>query len=209
MDALRTGEPPLGDLTSEEHSWLATALAHLNRIYKKRGAGSPGKEAFCIFEVGKVYVQFLASWDAEKLACEAASGKSIPEIGAILTTESDEALRGFGFNAPEISPNYSQIIEINGVEDLAYAARLAFRVLKQVYRVANFSSATFKERIPLGNETVHVGISPPREITGPTADSETVAERFTRLVSNDPQFEEVKNTGKAFVIVGVRPPRKD
>ena len=206
MEALRTGEPPLRDLTSEELSWLATALAYLNRIYKNRGAGNSGNEAFCILEVGKVYVQFLASWDAEKLACETVSAKSLPEIGAILTTESDKALRGLGFNAPEISPNYSQIIEINGAEDLAYAARLAFRVLKEVYRVADFSSAKFKERIPLGNET---DISLPREITNPTANSETVREIFTRLASKNLRFKEVKNFGKGFVIVGARPPRKD
>jgi hypothetical protein len=37
LDALRPGEPPLGRLTSEERSWLATAFAHLNRIYENRG----------------------------------------------------------------------------------------------------------------------------------------------------------------------------
>ena len=60
----------------------------------------------------------------------------------------DEALRALGFKAPEISPNYSQTIEIEDVKDLAYAARFAFRVLKKVYRVSDFSSATFKERVP-------------------------------------------------------------
>jgi hypothetical protein len=53
-----------------------------------------------------------------------------------------------GFKAPEISPNYSRKIKIEGVEDLGYAARLAFRVLTQVYKVVDLSLATFKENIP-------------------------------------------------------------
>ena len=97
------------------------------------------RQAFCIFEVGKVYVQFLASWDAETLLCEAVSAKSVPEIAPVLKTEGDEALRKLGFKPPEISPNYSQTIKIKSAEDLGYATRLAFRVLKQAYRVANFS----------------------------------------------------------------------
>ena len=71
VDVLRPGEPPLGSLASEEQKWLANAFTHLNRIYEKREAGSPGKNAFCVFEIGKVYVQFLARWDAEELVCEA------------------------------------------------------------------------------------------------------------------------------------------
>jgi hypothetical protein len=109
LETLRSGEPPLGSLTSEERSWLATAFARLNRIYEKREAGRPGKNAFCIFEVGKVYVQFLASWDAETLLCEAVSAKSVPEIAPVLKTEGEEALQRFGFKAPEVSPNYSQL----------------------------------------------------------------------------------------------------
>jgi hypothetical protein len=146
--ALRPGEPPLGSLTSEEQSWLATAFAHLNRIYEKRAAGRPGKNAFTVFEVGNVYVQFLAPWDAEELVCEAVSPKSVSEAAEILQADGDKVLRKLDFMPPEISPNYSQKIKIEGVDDLGYATRLAFRVLKQVYRVADFSSATFTERIP-------------------------------------------------------------
>jgi hypothetical protein len=32
LDVLRSGDPPLGTLTSEEQVWLATAFAHLNRV---------------------------------------------------------------------------------------------------------------------------------------------------------------------------------
>jgi hypothetical protein len=102
LEALRRDEPPLGSLTSEEQSWLTTAFANLNRIYEKRGAGKPGNNAVCICEIGNVYVQFLAPWDAEQLVCEAASTKSVPEIAAILPTEADEALRKLGFAAPEM-----------------------------------------------------------------------------------------------------------
>jgi hypothetical protein len=80
--------------------------------------------------------------------CEAVSAKFVPEMAAILTTGGDEILRRLGFEAPEISPNYSQTIKVKGPEDLAYAARLAFRVLKQVYRVADFGLATFDVKIP-------------------------------------------------------------
>jgi hypothetical protein len=148
MEALRPDEQPLGSLTSKEQSWLATAFAHLNKLYENRGAGRPANNAVCVFDFGNIYVQFLAPWDAELLVCETVSAKSVPEVVAILTTEGNAALRRLGFEAPEISPNYSQTIKIEGVEDLAYAARLGFRVLKQVYRVADFGSGTFTENIP-------------------------------------------------------------
>jgi hypothetical protein len=93
-------------------------------------------------------VQFLASWDAGELLCETVSAKTVPEIGAVLATRGDEALRNLGFKAPEISPNYSQTIKIEDNKDLAYGARLAFRVLKQVYKVTDLSLATFEENIP-------------------------------------------------------------
>jgi hypothetical protein len=48
-----------------------------------------------------------------------------------------------GFNEPEISSNYSQTINIKNVDDLGYAARLGFRVLKEAYLVADFGAATF------------------------------------------------------------------
>ena len=148
VDALRSGEPPLGSRTPKEKSWLTTAFKHLQRIYEKRETGGPGDNACCVFEVGNIYVQFLASWDAKQLECEAVSAKFARELATVLTTGGDEALRKLGFKPPEISPNYSQTIKIEGVEDLAYAARLAFRVLRQVYRVADFSLATFKEKLP-------------------------------------------------------------
>ena len=72
--------------------------------------------------------------------CEAVSAKFVPEIAAVLTTGGDEKLHRLGFEAPEISPNYSQTIKIKAPEDIAYAARLGFRVLKHVFRVANFDS---------------------------------------------------------------------
>lgn len=185
-------------------STASTAFAHLNRIYENRMAGSLGKEAFCVFMAGKVYVQFLASWDEDTFQCEAASVKSVPEIGAIFTTQADDVLRKLGFKPPKVSPNYSQAIKIEGVNDLGYAARLAFRVLKQVYRITDLSSAAFKEFIP-----ARAGVSPPPEATErPARNEETAAQKFKRLVAGIPRFVEVKNTGKAFVIVGAKPPTK-
>jgi hypothetical protein len=144
-------EPRLGSLTSEERSWLTNAFGHLYRIYENREASRPGKNAFCIFKVGNVYVQFYAPSDAEELVCEAVSAKFVPEVAGILGADGEMALRRLGFMPPEISANYSQKIKIGGVDDLASAARLAFRVLKQVYKVAEFSLATFKENIPSPN----------------------------------------------------------
>lgn len=148
VDSLRPGEPPLGSLSSEEERWLATAFIHLNRIYENRAAGRPGNNALWVFDLGNIYVQFLAPWDLGLLVCEAVSGKSVPEIAAILTTKGKATLRQLGFEAPEISPNYSQTIKIRDVDDLAYAARLGFRVLKQVYGVTDLDSGTFMVKIP-------------------------------------------------------------
>jgi hypothetical protein len=172
IETLRPGEAPLGSLTPEEQHWLATAFAHLNRVYGAREAGKPGNEAFCIFEVGNAYVQFRAPWDSQQLVCEAVSARSVPEIAAVLTTKADEALRQLGFKAPEIPPNYSQTITIGCPEDLGYAVRLAFRVMKQVYQVMDFRPSTFKENIPSGRESIR--------------------ERITREISNNPRFKEAK-----------------
>jgi hypothetical protein len=143
VEALRPGEPPLGSLTPEEQNWLVDALAQLNRIYEMRIAGRSGESAFCIFEAGNVYLQFRASWDADQLECEAVSANFVPEIASILQAGGDNVLRKLGFNEPEISSNYSQMINIKGVDDLNYAARLGFRVLKEAYLVADFGAATF------------------------------------------------------------------
>jgi hypothetical protein len=153
LKALRPGEAPVGSLTSEEQKWLVTAFAQLNRIYEKRRAGSPGKNAFCVFEAGSVYVQFLASWDADQLVCEAASAKSVPEIASILQADGNNVLRSLGFNDPEISPNYSQTIDIKGVNDIGYATRLGFRTLKKAYRVTDFGAATFRVNSPINSSS--------------------------------------------------------
>jgi hypothetical protein len=148
INAVRPGEPALGSLKADEQCWLRTALDYLKQIYENRESGRLGKEAFCIFAVGKAYVQFRASWDARELVCEAVSAKSVPEIAEVLTTEGEETLRKLGFEAPKSSPNYSQTIKIEDIKDLAYAARLAFRALKQAYQVTNFDFISFKKNIP-------------------------------------------------------------
>ncbi len=140
---LRPGEPPLGALTRDENYWLAEAIRHVGRIYEKRAVGQPDNCCFCIFSFDTLapYVQFLAPFDAQQLYCEA-------DAAVTLTAEKDKLLHDFGFAPPGASPNYSQRIQIDSVADLAFSARLAFRVVKQVYEIANFKSATFKLNIP-------------------------------------------------------------
>ena len=79
--------------------------------------------------------------------CEAVSAKSDPTISSILQAEGNNVLRKLGFNQPETSPNYSQTINIKNVDDLGYAARLGFRVLKEAYRVADFGGGDVHVRI--------------------------------------------------------------
>ena len=108
--------------------------------------------------------------------------------------------REFVWKAEQIAKLFDSLMQ-------GYAARFAFRVLKQVYRVADFSLATFRERIPLGKEIGHVDISPPEETTEPTASNEeTVYEKFKKRVDGDPRFVEAKNSSKGFVIGGAKPP---
>ena len=64
---------------------------------------------------------------------------------AILTPEKrDRLVQEFGFAAPGYSKNFSQKIEIKGNDDLAYVARMVFRVLRNIYDVKDFGSTKFK-----------------------------------------------------------------
>jgi hypothetical protein len=148
--SLRPGEPALDELTHEDQSWLVNAVSVLHEIYEKRETGRRSDSAFCIFAVerGSPYVQFLAPSDANELVCEAVSPKSVPEMAVILGTEEEVALKKNDFKAPEVSPNYSQVIPIANVVDLAYAARLVYRTLKHVYRVANITDVKYKIDLP-------------------------------------------------------------
>lgn len=77
----------------------------------------------CVYAGWRTSTQFPAPLDAELLVCEAVSAKSVPKNRGDL----DYGVAGAS------NPNPSQM-------DLAYAAQLSFRVLKQVYRVADFGS---------------------------------------------------------------------
>jgi len=88
------------------------------------------------------------------MVCEAVSAKCAPEVAIMLNTGGDAVLRKLGFEGPDVSPNYSQTIKIAEGDDLAYAALLAFRVLQQVYRVFDFSPATFKLKLPGSSSNV-------------------------------------------------------
>jgi hypothetical protein len=120
----------------------------LNRIWQNREAGAPGNNAWCIFEAGDIYAQFLAPWNAKLLVGEAASATSVPELAAILDTQAKGTLLRLGFTPPAVSPNYSRTIIVESIEDLADAARLAFNVLRDVYRVADFARTSFSVKLP-------------------------------------------------------------
>ena len=107
------------------------------------------RNSYCIFEVDDAYFQCLAPYDHTLPFCEAVSAESNPEIGRILTPEKEDRLiREFGFAAPgSSSPNFSQEIEVNSASDLAYAARMAYRVLRDIYGVKDFGTATFRNRL--------------------------------------------------------------
>jgi hypothetical protein len=144
---LRLGEIPLGELSLVEQQWLETAMNHLTQIDQSRRAENVCDNAYCIFEAGRAYFQCLAPPSGSSLRCETVSEKYIPEMAAILTPEKRNCLvHEFGFSSS--SKNFEQRMEITGDEDLAYVARMAFRVLKDIYDVVDLGTATFKLSIP-------------------------------------------------------------
>ncbi len=124
-------------------------MTHLIQIDKSRRADNVFGSAYCIFEVGPAYFQCLAPPFGMYLRCEAASEKFVHELAAILTpVKKNQLVQEFGFTAPGYSKNFSQKIEIKGKEDLAYVARMAFRVLRDVYGVKDFGATQFKLTLP-------------------------------------------------------------
>jgi hypothetical protein len=103
-------------------NWLTNAMTYLIRIDESRRVENVYDNAYCIFEVGRIYFQCLAPPFGTYLRCESVSENFVPELAAILTPERKGRLtREFGFTAPGYSKNFSQKIEIKGREDLAYA----------------------------------------------------------------------------------------
>lgn len=140
-------ETPLGELSPVDRRWLETALTHLTQIDQNRRAENVCENAYCIFDIGLAYFQCLAPPYGSYLRCEAVSEKCVPEIAAILTPEKRHRLvHEFGFCSS--TRNFEQRIKINRDEDLAYVARMAFRVLKEIYEVEDFGTAGFKLSIP-------------------------------------------------------------
>ncbi len=130
----------LNGLSSSARAWQTGAIAFLEKIHENRNAGSPGKSACCIFEFGDAYVQFLAPPNLLILCVEATSERFLEED--TLTTIKKRLLRRLGFNPPGGSrkPNYWQEIPIRRYGDLTRAARLAYYVLEQVYKVKDFAA---------------------------------------------------------------------
>jgi hypothetical protein len=146
---LRQDEPPLDNLALADRNWLTTALTHLIKIDESRRAENVCENAYCIFEVGRTYFQCLAPPFGTYLRCESVSENFVPELAATLTPEKKNRLaEEFGFTAPGYSRNFSQKIEIKGKDDLAYVARMVFRVLRDVYGVEDFGAAQFKLMLP-------------------------------------------------------------
>ena len=149
LKKLRQDEPALGNLTATDQNWLKTAFADLIRIDESRRAENAYENSYCIFLAGRAYFQCLAPAFGTYLRCEAVSEKFIPEMAAVLTPEKrDRMVREFGFAAPGDSKNFSQKIENVSKEDLAFVARMAFRVLRDIYNVTDFGAVKFKVSIP-------------------------------------------------------------
>jgi hypothetical protein len=158
---LRPGEPPLGELSGADLNWLTNALTYLIRIDESRRVENVYDNAYCVFEVGRIYFQCLALPFGTYLRYESVSENFVPELAAILTPERKGRLtREFGFTAPGYSKNFSQKIEIKGREDLAYVGRMALRVLRDVYEVKDFSVAQFKLSLPKPAPSIAEPVSP-------------------------------------------------
>jgi hypothetical protein len=169
LTTLRQDEPALGTLSLADQNWLVTALNHLIRIGESRRVENVFGDAYCIFEVGRAYFQCLAPSFGTYLRCESVSEKFVPEMGAILTPEKrDRLVREFGFTAPGYSKNFSRKIEIKGKDDLAYVARMGFRVLRDIYDVKDFSVTKFK--LSISKPAISINSDPQTGENGP-ADS--------------------------------------
>jgi hypothetical protein len=133
--APRPGEPQLGTLSPVDQNWLASAIGCLVRIDDHRKGQTVNASGHCIFEVGSAYIQVQAPNYADHFICEAVSGRLVPDIAAILTPEKqDRLVHEFGFLAPGRSPNFAQRIDIKSTADRAYAARLAYRIFRELHR---------------------------------------------------------------------------
>jgi type III secretion system-like peptide-binding chaperone len=131
----------------------------LIQIDESRRAENAYGSSYCIFEAGCAYFQCLAPSFATYLRCEAVSEKFVPKMRAILTPEKrDQLVQEFGFAAPGYSKNFSQKIEITTKEDLAFVARMAFRVLRDIYDVTDFGATKFKVSIPEPAKPVSIQI---------------------------------------------------
>lgn len=178
INSLRPDEPPLSDITPDEQKWLIKAFRHLKAIDEQRPKGRPDDGPYCIFEFpGNLYVQYLARYNSKVLVCESVCAKFSTEAAEILTPDKEKILFSFGFESVGVSVNYSQRFDVESDDDLGYAARLAFRVLKQAYQVTNFGSGTFKLLIPKVTKV------PPPELPGiqPAPDEATRAQSYDEI----------------------------
>lgn len=136
------------EISAVDEIWLRTAIEHLATIHDERGRGTPGDQAFCIFEISGVYLQFLAKWDTSEFIAEAVSATSNPELEPLLNEEKQSLLSKLHYSPPETSPNYCQTIQISTSGDIVNVAKLAFMTFAYVYDVRDFGKAEFKIFLP-------------------------------------------------------------
>jgi len=93
--------------------------------------GGPGN--FLVVSAGDIYVQFAGSPGNSQVVCESISNEYLPKK-LKMTAESIDHLKSFGFTlgGDEIV-NFSRIFEILREEQAQEVAKLAVRILREVY----------------------------------------------------------------------------
>ena len=93
--------------------------------------GGPGN--FLVVSAGDIYVQFAGSPGNSQVVCESISNEYLPKKLKI-TAESIDHLKSFGFTlgGDEIV-NFSRTFEILREEQAQEVAKLAVRILREVY----------------------------------------------------------------------------
>ncbi len=93
--------------------------------------GGPGN--FLVVSAGDIYVQFAGSPGNSQVVCESISNEYLPKKLKI-TAESIDHLKSFGFTlgGAEIV-NFSRTFEILREEQAQEVAKLAMRILREVY----------------------------------------------------------------------------
>ena len=131
----------------EDRTFLETAHAHLAQIHAHREQGRPSDNAFCIFDVGDVYLQFLARPRQTDLSFEAVSEVSAPALAPLLSSKQG-LLRNLGLRKSTASPNYVRNVADTSPEGLFRLSGVALEILHKVYEVHDLKGTRWTLRIP-------------------------------------------------------------